>query len=259
VTQEPTDNGQAGQPSAQSTPSAPSVLTVRINRDQVIERQGRQFVLYAGLLDAAHRVGLQGISTDLLQAPSKENGETCIVHAVARFAWGAFDGIGDANPGNTGRMIVPHLIRMAETRAKARALRDGLNVGMAAVEELTSLDEAAPEPRDARDQRQDRQDRPAAPRPVQAQAAVPQQQRRVDTAVSPAQSPPPQREPDYGQDERAKYLRLAATAQRLGVPEVVVLPDGASEQEIVALRNQLVGRVNEAIKQQREAGQAGPR
>ena len=48
-----------------------------------------------------------------------------------------FSGIGDANPANTSRAIAVHSIRMAETRAKARALRDLLNVGgYCSVEEL---------------------------------------------------------------------------------------------------------------------------
>ena len=101
-----------------------------------IERQGKRFVLYAGLLEEAHERGLRSIETELLQVPSGDNGEVAIARAVVRTEGGKFTGIGDASPGNVGRAIVPHVIRMAETRAKARALRDAINVGATALEEL---------------------------------------------------------------------------------------------------------------------------
>lgn len=101
-----------------------------------IERQGKRFVLYAGLLEEAHERGLRGIETELLQTPSAENGEVAVVKAAVRTEDGRFSGIGDASPQNVSRNIAPHLIRMAETRAKARALRDAINVGVTALEEL---------------------------------------------------------------------------------------------------------------------------
>ena len=111
----------------------------------MIERGGRRFVLYAGLLEEAHARGLRSIETELLQVPGAENGEVAIARAVVRTEEGKFSGIGDASPGNVSRAIAPHIIRMAETRAKARALRDAINVGVAALEELGD-EEVLPEP-----------------------------------------------------------------------------------------------------------------
>jgi predicted amidohydrolase YtcJ len=76
-----------------------------------------------------------------LQVPGKENGDVAIVKAVIRTEEGKFGGIGDASPQNVNRAIAPHLIRMAETRAKARALRDAINVGVTAFEELGGEEE----------------------------------------------------------------------------------------------------------------------
>ena len=115
--------------------STPSVLST-IDKKFIMDRQGKSFVLYAGLLDLAHRTGLKGISTALLQAPAEANAWTAIVAATVTTEHGSYSGIGDANPENVGRMVALHTIRMAETRAKARALRDALNVGGVCLEEL---------------------------------------------------------------------------------------------------------------------------
>ena len=132
-----------------------------MREEYMIERHGRRFVLYAGLLDEAHARGLRSIETELLQVPGPENGEVAIARAVVRTEEGKFSGIGDASPDNVGKTIRPHIIRMAETRAKARALRDAINVGVAALEELDGEPE---EITPAREQQNQVQQSSVAPR-----------------------------------------------------------------------------------------------
>jgi hypothetical protein len=121
-----TDTGQTGQHG--------------LKKEFTVERDGKTFVLYAGLLDMAHTRGLKAITTTLVQIPNELNGNVAICHATVEIEQGTFTGIGDAAPTNVNRMMAPHLIRMAETRAKARALRDAVNVGVTAVEELSDGD-----------------------------------------------------------------------------------------------------------------------
>jgi len=104
--------------------------------------KGKDFVLYAGVLDLATQKGLLKLEVELIQFPSKENGNEAICRAVAVGKNGeVFSDIGDANPNNCHAMIAKHLIRMASTRAKARALRDMCNVGITTLEEIASIDD----------------------------------------------------------------------------------------------------------------------
>ncbi len=108
-----------------------------INEKFIINLQGKSFVTYEGLLDLAHQMGITSLDVELLQFPNEENNMTAIARAVATTEKSRFSDIGDASPKSVNNMLAPHIIRMASTRAKARALRDLTNVGMTAIEELS--------------------------------------------------------------------------------------------------------------------------
>ena len=106
---------------------------MKVDKKYIKNLQGKDFVLYAGLLDVAHNLGLISLKTEIW---SHDDNQT-IVKATATMKDGkSFDGIGDADRSNVNSGIVKHRIRMAETRAKARALRDACNIEMCTVEEL---------------------------------------------------------------------------------------------------------------------------
>ena len=105
----------------------------KLDKSFITNIQGKDFVKYAGLLDLAHQKGLQQLHVN-----------EAICKAVLESHNGdVFTDIGDANPKNVNRQIASHILRMASTRAKARALRDFTNVGMTALEELGEFDDGA--------------------------------------------------------------------------------------------------------------------
>lgn len=113
-----------------------------------IKRQGKEYVLFAGLLDEAHtRFSRLAIETELLEMEP-------IPVIRARFKGWKGDGLG-ADPDvitsgiGTGARETDTKgpgkdapVEMAETRAKARALRDAVNVGATSLEELPDEDGA---------------------------------------------------------------------------------------------------------------------
>lgn len=114
-----------------------TTIEVKDKTGRVVAR--KEVATYAGLLAKAHDEGLRTIRTELLHKPDEQNGRTAVVRALVVTRRGTFTGIGDASPTNVRAGIAAHLIRMAETRAKARALRDAVNIGVVALEELGEL------------------------------------------------------------------------------------------------------------------------
>jgi len=103
--------------------------------------KGKDFVLYSGVLDQGHQIGIQSIQIEPVQYPTKENGYEGICKAIITSIDGRiFTEIGDANPKNVNAQVSAHVLRVAATRAKARALRDLTNIGMTCLEELTDID-----------------------------------------------------------------------------------------------------------------------
>lgn len=205
----------------------------------MVKRDNREFVLYAGLLDLGHQLGLKGISTSLVQVPSELNLMVAIVHATAEFADGReFQGLGDASPQNVTRLMAPHLIRMAETRAKARALRDATNVGVTAFEELGE----APDRQEERER--DRESVAAAPEPAwrtpSGSSAAP---RRV-----PMRSAEPPLAGEAKPEQRAAITRLLT---ELGQP-----PDEGLPHLSAADAGRRIMELQEQLRQVRPGGKA---
>ena len=107
--------------------------TGRIPAELIVDIRGKQYVTYTGLLALAQQQGLQSLDVRFIGVQP----EMATAIATATFKDGrSFTECGDATPQNVGKNIAPHFARMALTRAKARALRDALNIGMCSVEEL---------------------------------------------------------------------------------------------------------------------------
>ena len=111
----------------------------------IIKLQGREYVTFRGLLFVAHEAGLESI--DVKMASWDPQSKTCIMMATVKGKRGTYTDIGDASPNNVNRMVANATIRMASTRAQARALRSFLGVGFTSLEELPGDRQTKPEPK----------------------------------------------------------------------------------------------------------------
>ena len=100
----------------------------------IIKLQGRKYVTFKGLLWIAHQHGLESIDTDMVYHDPKER--SAIFKATVKGSRGCFSDYGDACPDNVSGQIKKACVRMASTRAQARALRQYLGIGLCSLEEL---------------------------------------------------------------------------------------------------------------------------
>jgi len=114
------------------------VITLEFKNDKGQVVDTAEAVNYWGVLHLAHEEGLKRVTTGHIQLPAKDNLSTAIFWAEVETKKGVFKKYGDANPENVNSRVRKHLIRVAETRAVARALRDAVDIGLVCAEELES-------------------------------------------------------------------------------------------------------------------------
>jgi hypothetical protein len=116
--------------------------THKVPKEYLQMVHGHPFVLYKGLLAMAHAAGLTELHAEFILV---EPGIIALAKAQAVFADGRrFAEAADATPDNVGDTVQAHFARIALTRAKARCLRDALNIGLCSLEEIGDVAEVSP-------------------------------------------------------------------------------------------------------------------
>ena len=227
--------------------------TPKLDERWITKIEGKEFVKYPGLLDLAHQHGLSSIEVDIIQMPTKDNGNFAVCRTTVMSKIGeTYTDVGDANPGNCSSKVAKHLLRMASTRSIARALRSYTNVGMTALEELADFNDAIPEgrktvkpkikPKAAK--------KPAARAPKQAPAKT----SKPDTAANTVEQEPkgngnPATQPMMSEAQKRAIYNLS---RRRGI-SVEQLEQMVSEAYGCALENLSSGDASGFIRQLQQA------
>jgi len=136
-----------------------------IQAGHVIQLGNNNYVKYSGLVAIAHMKGIKGIKTEILiqdvkaedritEEESEEGPVKTIIKTIKpcrvmirATVYGhdgeEFTSIATATQYNLKKNMLPYLYEMAETRAKARALRDFVGIGLTAWEELPDYEPEA--------------------------------------------------------------------------------------------------------------------
>lgn len=131
-------------------------LTDDFKKKFSVNIKGKEAIKLEGLTAFAHEKGMWKFETKIVQYPSDQNAWTAICETVIggydydpitnKLREVIYSDIGDANVNNCGKMVAASYIRMASTRAQARALRKYTNIDMVCSSELSDVVDEAPEP-----------------------------------------------------------------------------------------------------------------
>ena len=114
-----------------------SILDSLRKSNQIARLQGKEYVLFSGLLELSQKEGREGWSTEVVS--HNPGDKVAHIRCTVKGKRGTYTAHGDASPANVSRNILPSYFRMAETRAICRALRFYLGIGMTARDELPPL------------------------------------------------------------------------------------------------------------------------
>jgi cell division septation protein DedD len=186
--------------------------------------KGKDFVVYSGLLDLSHQIGLKSITVEVEQFPDKDNGNEAICRATTHSNDGqVFVDYGDANPKNTSSMVVNHLLRVASTRAKARTLRDMTNIGMTCLEELGGDDDIAAAPpvrvKTTKPQAAKQAEQPAKPQAAKPVEQPKQAAKPVETPAASPKAEKPEPSNGNGRPSSAQVNAIKNLAYRRGLTD----------------------------------------
>ena len=116
----------------------------RLKSKYIIDIKGKPHVTFTGLLDLAHQMGLKSLLLEVLEI---SEARAVFMATVTMGDGRIYQDVGDATPSNVNPVVKLYFVRVAATRAKARALRNACNVDMVAIEELGDIQEGgAPVP-----------------------------------------------------------------------------------------------------------------
>ena len=74
-----------------------------LTQNQIVKLQGREYVLFSGLLRTAHDNGLTSIDTEIISW--EPDARAAVVRAVVEGSRGRYSAHGDASPANVGKNI----------------------------------------------------------------------------------------------------------------------------------------------------------
>ena len=190
----------------------------RLDERWITKIEGREFVKYPGLLDLAHQKGISSIEVEIVQMPTKENGNFAVCRATVMSKVGeTYSDIGDANPANCSSKVAKHLLRMASTRSIARALRSYTNVGMTALEELSDFNEATTEGGTYEHPTKPKTTKKAAPKTQKKAVAPAAKQKAEPEPVAPAVESKAQKESSGKDDPKDSARPGMSEAQRRAI------------------------------------------
>ncbi len=127
------EKATSAEPELVASVEAAEGITPNIPAQFLTTIHGKEFVQYAGLLAMAHERGLVSLSAHFISVTET----LALAEAEATFADGkTYSECADSTPQNVGPTVKAHFPRIALTRAKARCLRDALNISVCSVEEM---------------------------------------------------------------------------------------------------------------------------